>query len=678
MKALSLFLALLFCLSLAGCRSLVEGVFLLLSLLICLFLSARKHSLPFYCLGLFSGLLLGVLTRVGPLPFSPKVGIVVRSSDNYYLFLTLFDKFYVSSRGHPYEVGDVLKISGQISPLRFTTYESRFDFASYLTDLGVKGEIIPIKGGTEVLLSSPFRLRAYSSYCLRGFSSDCRAMILSSLFNRKESKNALVLRLEKLNLLFLFSSSGIVASFFLTRLEKRLFRHFNEEQSKAATLVASFILCLLSPYKVGLWRILITRFYTLMNKKKGPVFRSFEITSFAGITLLLINPFLSRSSAFWIGFGASLYSYFSNGFFVLDKKEESFIPRFFLFQAFLLPIVLESGGGVIHFLSPFFSFFFLPFSLAYLLLGLLALLGLPFASLGSLLTSFFSSYLFFFEKYDLSLALFPSSKAFLFAYYFLFILCSYLLLVGDKRRVLRWGVLYSLCLVSSYSPLLPCISQEVSFINVGQGDSILIRDGTNAVLLDTGGSLSFDMAKETLIPYLRKKRIYKLNALIASHGDYDHIGAKDSLTENFEVDSFYSDPSSFPLDIASLHFENLNVYTWGEENQSSLVLSLSFMDKVFLFTGDAPVEVEKKILEDNPNLTCDVLKVGHHGSNTSTSEEWLDALKPKEAVISVGYQNKYGHPNKAVVERLEKRNILIRRTDLEGTVTYARWSFPTI
>ena len=102
------------------------------------------------------------------------------------------------------------------------------------------------------------------------------------------------------------------------------------------------------------------------------------------------------------------------------------------------------------------------------------------------------------------------------------------------------------------------------------------------------------------------------------------------------------------------------------------------MDKVFLFTGDAPVEVEKKILEDNPNLTCDVLKVGHHGSNTSTSEEWLDALKPKEAVISVGYQNKYGHPNKEVVERLEKRNILIRRTDLEGTVTYARWSFPTI
>ena len=678
MKALSLFLALLLSLSLTGCKNLAEAIFLLLALLLCFFLSVRKKAGRFCWGGLCSGLLLGILLRVGPLPYSPKIGIVVRCSDNYYVLLCLFDRFYVSSRLHSFEVGDVLRIGGEITPLRFSSYESRFDFASYLADLGVKGELVPAKGGVEVLLPSPFRLRAYSSYCLRGFSSDCRAMILSSLLNRKQAKNGMVQRLEKLNLLFLFSSSGIVASFFLSALEKRLFRHFTKEQSAYATAVASFVLCILSPYKIGLWRLLITRIYTLINNKHDTLFRSFEITSFAGITLLLANPFLSRSSAFWIGFGASLFSYFANGFFLLDKKEGSLIPRFFLFQGFLLPVVLESGGGVVHFLSPFFSFFFLPFAGAYAFLGLFALLGLPFSRLGSLLTSAFSSYLSFFEKYDLSFALFPSSKAFLYAYYFLFLLCSYLLRIGDRHRALRWGVLYSLCLAASYSPLLPCFSQEVSFINVGQGDSILIRDGANAVLLDTGGSLSFDMAEETLIPYLRKKRIYKLNALIASHGDFDHIGAKDSLMKNFEVLSFYSDPSSFPLDVGSLHFENLNVYPWGEENQSSLVLSLSFLGKTFLFTGDATKEVERRILQDHSDLSCDVLKVGHHGSDTSTCEEWLDALKPKEAVISVGYGNKYGHPSPDVVGRLEERGIRIRRTDLEGTVSYTRWAFPTI
>ena len=92
----------------------------------------------------------------------------------------------------------------------------------------------------------------------------------------------------------------------------------------------------------------------------------------------------------------------------------------------------------------------------------------------------------------------------------------------------------------------------------------------------------------------------------------------------------------------------------------------------FLFTGDAPVSIEKQILEDNPGISCDILKVGHHGSDTSTCAEFLDALKPKEAVISVGYKNHYGHPKKEVVERLEERGIRIRRTDEEGTITYAR------
>jgi hypothetical protein len=89
--------------------------------------------------------------------------------------------------------------------------------------------------------------------------------------------------------------------------------------------------------------------------------------------------------------------------------------------------------------------------------------------------------------------------------------------------------------VTSLVPLVPAITQEVSFINVGQGDSILIRDGYHAALLDTGGNISFDMAEEVLIPYLRKKRIYHLDYLIASHGDYDHIGAKDSLLKNFSA-----------------------------------------------------------------------------------------------------------------------------------------------
>ena len=439
-----------------------------------------------------------------------------------------------------------------------------------------------------------------------------------------------------------------------------------------ATCVISFLLCILSPYKIGLWRIFIGRLFTLINIKKKLGFKSYELTCVSGIFLLLLDPNLAFQSAFLIGYGASLYSYFANGFFVIMKKSKQPIPRFLLFQFFLFPVMLTSNKGVIHLLGPAFTFVFAPFACCYILLGGIALLGLPLIKVANALNLGLSGVLSFFEKFDATFTLFPAGTPFLFAFYILAVGGSFLYQMGQRKNVLILAVVYVSSYFASFLPIVPAVTQEVSFINVGQGDSILIRDGLHAVLLDTGGNLSFDMAKESLIPYFRKKRIYKIDCLIASHGDFDHIGAKDSLMENFKVLKFASSPSDFPLKIGGITLNNLNSYGHSEENESSLVLTLDFMGTSFLFTGDATTGVEKEILEDNPNLRCDVLKVGHHGSSTSTCEEWLDAIKPKEAVISCGAKNKYGHPDKEVLSRLDKRGIKIRRTDLEGTITYAR------
>ena len=226
----------------------------------------------------------------------------------------------------------------------------------------------------------------------------------------------------------------------------------------------------------------------------------------------------------------------------------------------------------------------------------------------------------------------------------------------------------------SLLPILPLASQEVTFINVGQGDSILIRDHGKVVLLDTGGNLHFDMAKEVLIPYLYRKRIYHIDCLIASHGDFDHIGAKDSLMSNFKVYNYVDKKEDFPITIGNITLTNYNVYGGKEENETSLVLGLSFMDKRWLFTGDATISIEKKIILDNPSLKADILKAGHHGSDTSSCEEFLKAVSPETVIISVGKKNSYGHPSKAVISRMEKLGIKIRRTDLEGTITYKNLS----
>ena len=220
-------------------------------------------------------------------------------------------------------------------------------------------------------------------------------------------------------------------------------------------------------------------------------------------------------------------------------------------------------------------------------------------------------------------------------------------------------------------PIQNAISNEVNFINVGQGDCTLIRNKNKTVLIDTGGLTYMDVANESLVPFLRKKRIYKIDAVIITHYDYDHYGALSSLMKSYKVSAIYDYNSTFPVTVGNLTFNNYNYYGRGdEENNKSLVISFSNCNKDFVIMGDAPTYVEKEIMKNTSSIKCDILKVGHHGSNTSTCEEWLKYLEPKEAIVSCGKNNKFGHPNKEVVTLLNRYKIKIKRTDIEGTIVY--------
>ena len=229
----------------------------------------------------------------------------------------------------------------------------------------------------------------------------------------------------------------------------------------------------------------------------------------------------------------------------------------------------------------------------------------------------------------------------------------------------------------NFLPVTNIISSEVSFINVGQGDSCLIRKGTTTVMIDTGGLSYKDIAKETLIPFLRKKRIYNIDLLIITHDDFDHNGGVSSLISNFRVKKYVTDYQQFPIRVNGMTFTNYNSYIQSdsEDNNNSLVIGFKLHKKNYLVMGDAPKEVEEKIINDNPSIKCDILKVGHHGSNTSTSEKFVSYLKPKEAVISCGYKNIYGHPHKSVIDILNQYKVKIRRTDKEGTINYRNYIF---
>ncbi|KEJ03378.1 hydrolase [Clostridium botulinum A2B7 92] len=234
---------------------------------------------------------------------------------------------------------------------------------------------------------------------------------------------------------------------------------------------------------------------------------------------------------------------------------------------------------------------------------------------------------------------------------------------------------------------------KVHYIDVGQGDSILVQTKDKNILIDAGTRKSSD----NLISYLKKQHIKKLDYVIATHPHEDHIGGMPKVIEEFEISNFYAPKKTantkiFKDMISQLKKKNLKINVakkgisldlsnnssldflapvkdnYENTNDSSAVVKLTHGNTKFLFTGDAEKTSEKDILNSNEDLSSNVLKVGHHGSHSSSSKEFLDKINPKIAIISCGKNNDYGHPHKETMKELKKRNIEVYRTDIDGNI----------
>lgn len=232
---------------------------------------------------------------------------------------------------------------------------------------------------------------------------------------------------------------------------------------------------------------------------------------------------------------------------------------------------------------------------------------------------------------------------------------------------------------------------EVSFLDVGQADSILIKNKDKYMLIDAGNNEDGSL----LVDYFKNLNIEKFTYVFATHAHEDHIGGMDDIINNFAIDNFYmpdvvTTTKTFEdvldaLEENDLYFDTPNiddelsfedasikVLSVGSDdsdlNNTSIVLKLTYKNVSFLFMGDATSEVEKNIL--NKDISSDVLKVGHHGSKYSSLSSFLKKVNPRYAVISVGKNNSYDHPGQVVLDRLEKLNVDIYRTDEKGTIIF--------
>lgn len=228
---------------------------------------------------------------------------------------------------------------------------------------------------------------------------------------------------------------------------------------------------------------------------------------------------------------------------------------------------------------------------------------------------------------------------------------------------------------------------KVEYIDVGQADAILIENNKKYMLIDAGNNEDGDL----LVNYFKDKNITDFEYVVATHPHEDHIGGMDNIIKNFNIKNYYM-PDCYTttktfeelldaLEEKNLSFETPDIdsefvlgdalfkvlYTGTDKrdlNNTSIVLRMTYKDVSFMFTGDATNVTEKKIFAKD--LQSDVLKVGHHGSQYSTSDEFLDKVNPKYAIISVGTGNVYDHPKDITLNKL--KGIEVHRTDKEGTI----------
>lgn len=455
----------------------------------------------------------------------------------------------------------------------------------------------------------------------------------------------------------------------------------------------------------------------LFEKVRYPM----NIVGFAALLLLAINPFYLFDVGFQLSFGAvSIILLIIPTFSKLTQKQTW---TYKILSSMLVGVVVQLGlspilahyFGEISLISPISNLFaMIPASLM-VQLGLVAtIICMPFPELSAWLSiplNYLAEILQFFARFfsdsDMSYAAVSSPNPFFFVFWF-GLLATVAAWTNGKQRW-KWFIFSLIALIVWRTHhLYESIQKKpllVSVLDVGQGDASLIETPDNRVMLiDTGvWSPNYNSGDRVILPFLKAKNINRIQALVLSHPHADHIGGTLPILENIKVDTLYTDTTLVEdrsrlfqhildkarekaIPIKQLYAGNqlkisneINVRVlWpvpdlktNNTNEISTILRIDYGETSFLFTGDAEHEAEEFLAEfANEILDTDYLKVGHHGSKSSSHQPFLEDVTPEFASVSLGFQNKFRHPHAESMLRLQQFTQAIHFTSLEGAAVY--------
>ena len=600
-----------------------------------------------------------------------KVSFVLKDKENIQMFY--YDDFDLNE-------GDNVTVNVLLSTPSNNTIPNTFNYQRYLYNngiykVGTVNKIEVIKKNNNILNNLKSSLSKKVS-----FNPYLKLFILGDKKGIDESYNYY----KDIGVAHLLAISGMHVGVFVSIMRKILFFLSKKSQNKFISIVLLFY-AFITGFTASILRVVVFFIINSINKDYDFKLSRMKVFLLSLYFLILINPFFITNVGFLYSFACFFTMIIINKYLHKNYFKNLVIITFYM-TLFTLPITVSLNYeiNIMVFVSnflliPFVSYILFPFALVTVLF--------------KFLNPIFTFITFIMEKvaYYLSIVNFTkiiipkTSIVFIIIYYILLIFFIYF----NKKRYLVF--LINLIIIIKIIPFFNTFA-NIIFLDVSQGDSMLYitKNQSKVYMFDTGGIRNRSVSDNSLM-YLKSLGISKIDYLILTHGDYDHMGEAINLVENFKVEKvifncgvfndleqelikeldkkkikYYSCIKELNIDNNKLYF--LQTKEYDNENDNSNVIYFKYGTFKFLFMGDAGIEKEKDILEKYNISDVYVLKVGHHGSKTSSDKKFIDEIKPKYSIISVGKNNRYGHPNKEVLNNLD--NSKIYRTDQDGSIMF--------
>ena len=615
--------------------------------------------------------------------FTGEIIKIKKTDYGYSLILKNKENLVVYLDEYLYNLGDQVKIEGTLEIPSNNTIPNNFNYKKYLNNQQIyyilkAKKITLLKENTNIFIKLKQVILTY----LNKFKSKnyLQAFILgdtSSLNNIYDSyqKNGIS------HLLSIGSTHITLLNYLIIIFLKKIKL---KKIAEPVSYLLVFLFLILLDFPISMLRLFLYLVITYLFKKFNLKVNSLLKYYLVIIITLLINPFYIFNKGF-------LYSYFISFILILNKDKLTGNYLFTIFKISLLSFLGSIPLNIyfnyeINLFSIFYNLLYVPiFNLIIFPLSLLTLIFPFLDNLFYFVMEILNNISLLLNNFNQGIIILKKIDIFILGIYILIIIYIINTILNKKIHGL---VILSIILVIHININKFIKDNYVITIDVKQGDSSLLYLDDKAILIDTGGLYNQIVVEKTIV-MLKSFGINKIDYLIITHGDYDHMGDSIYLVNNFKVDKVILNNDDYnelekklikvldkkkikylkglqEIKLDNYKLEFLNTSEYDNENDNSNVIYLNYNDYKFLFMGDAGIDREKDILKKYVLKDIDFLKVGHHGSNTSSSKIFINNIKPKYAIISVGKNNRYGHPKSSVLDTLS--NSKIYRTDLDGSI----------